>query len=444
MANRNFLSQKLYSGHAMPVFIDCNFIVDSLNGNGLGLRSLKGPYVQSVRMQALSGGSTPPAGSPLLKTAAAYAAIAGSTITNTGSSALTGSLALFPGTSITGFPPGTVSGTENIANAFASQAQIDALAAYTDMQGRPATAIAAILDGQTLTAGVYKEASGTFNLAASGNGTLTLNGSATDVFIFQASSTLVTGAGGVPTITLTGGALASNVYWAVGSSATLNVSGSGVFKGTLIANASVTIDGGSSLGALMALNGAITISAATAITADAPVGPSHVAGTPAPGTIVVQLMDNYSRIYTGGHAIVAPVSGVSLKIDNSALVAGVAYVITTLGDASQAKWNAIGVPIGVVPAVGVAFIAASDGGSANTSSSRVMTSLAAGSSVGSIETIGDTNLALAPTPSANQGFGGQIILQARAFNGAIAAPVDGSVISLSFLLSNSSVVLQGE
>lgn len=428
----------------MPVLIDCNFIVDSTNANNLGIRSLKGPYVQSVTMQALSGGGGFPPGSPNLATSASYAVLAASAISNTGSSVLTGDLGLFPGTSVTGFPPGTVIGTQHITDSFASQAELDALAAYNELRSRPSTTIPAILDGQTLSAGVYSEASGTFNLAASGNGTLTLNGSATDIFVFNAASTVVTGAGGIPTIALTGGALASNVYWTAGSSATLNVSGSGVFEGTMIAQASVTIDGGSAQGRLFALTGAVTISAATAITVIGPSGPTHVAGTPGPGTIVVRLQDAYNRLYTGGHAIVSPVSGTALKIDNSALTAGVAYIISTLGSSTAAQWHALGVPAGVTPAVGVAFIASSVGAGANSSTSRVMATAAAGSSVASIETVGDANLSANPNPSANQGFGAQIILQTRTYGGAIAAPVDGSVISLSFLLSNSSILVQGE
>lgn len=165
---------------------------------------------------------------------------------------------------------------------------------------------------------------------------------------------------------------------------------------------------------------------------------------PASGTIVVQMQDNFSRSYCGFDAIVSPVSGSALKIDNSAMTAGVAYIITTLGDASLAKWHAIGVPAGVTPAVGVSFIALSDGGSANVSSSRVMATAAAGSSVASIETVGDPNLSIAPNPGAAQGFGAQFILQCRDYAGALVAPANGSVISLSFLLSNSSVLIQGE
>lgn len=170
------------------------------------------------------------------------------------------------------------------------------------------------------------------------------------------------------------------------------------------------------------------------------------AGNPNPvsGTIVVQMMDNYSRSYSGFHAFVSPVSGSALKIDNSALTQGTAYIITTLGDATPAAWHALGVPAGVTPAQGVAFIAASVGAGSNTSTSRVMTTAAAGSAVASIETVGDPNTSIAPDPTKAQGYGASFILQCRDYAGAIVAPAAGTVISLSFYMSNSSVLIQGE
>jgi hypothetical protein len=244
---------------------------------------------------------SPPAGSPVMATAASYAVLANSTITNVGSSVITGNLGLYPGTSVTGFPPGTVSGTENIANPAAMQAEIDATAAYTDLSTRTATIIPSSLDGQTLSAGVYKFSSGSASLATSTNGTLTFNGSATDIFVIQTASTLTTGAGGTPTIAFTGGALASNLYWAIGSSATLNVSGTGTFEGTLIAHASVTIDGGSVNGSLIALNGAVTISAASAITLGTSVGPPapESAGTATLARLDVRSEEGITKVVQG-------------------------------------------------------------------------------------------------------------------------------------------------
>lgn len=172
--------------------------------------------------------------------------------------------------------------------------------------------------------------------------------------------------------------------------------------------------------------------------------PSAGNPNPAAGTILVQLQDNFNRSFSGFDSKVSPVSGTPVKIDNAALTPGVAYIITTLGDATPAKWHAIGVPIGVTPASGVSFIALSDGGSVNTSTSRVMTTAAAGTGVASIETVGDPNASIAPSPGAGQGYGASFILQCRDYAGALVAPANGSVISLAFYLSNSGVLIAGE
>lgn len=214
-----------------------------------------------------SNAGSPPAGTPALGTARSYAALAASTITNTGNSVLTGNLGLFPGSSVTGFPPGTVSGTQDITNAAAAAAQVSALAAYTDLQARSATTIPSALDGQSLAPGVYKFASGAATLATSGAGTLTLNagGDPNAVWVIQTASTLTTGAGGAATISIINGGSAANVYFAVGSSATINVSAGSTFQGNIIANTSITVGLGDVKGSLIALNAAITFSTATTV-----------------------------------------------------------------------------------------------------------------------------------------------------------------------------------
>jgi len=166
---------------------------------------------------------------------------------------------------------------------------------------------------------------------------------------------------------------------------------------------------------------------------------------PADGTIIVRLQDNYNRLYSCYPSIISPNSGSDIKIDNSALTPGVAYTITTLGDATTAKWQAIGVPVGVTPAVGVTFIAANAGTGSNALTSRVQTSAAAGSGVATIELVGNPNVTtINPAPSANQGYGAEFILQCRDYAGALVAPADGSIISLAFYLSNSSITVAGE
>ena len=170
---------------------------------------------------------------------------------------------------------------------------------------------------------------------------------------------------------------------------------------------------------------------------------------PAPGTIIVQFMDNFARTYTGGNALVSP-----LAAGSASIVGDVAYVITALGTTTAAQWLAAGVPIGLIAtpaqilagqpvvAIGLAFIAAST--QTIPGAPTVNTTAALGTTIATIETVGDTNQSIAPNSMVSQGYGGQIILQCRNFSDAIAAPANGSVISLSFLLSNSSVLLAGE
>lgn len=437
MANRNWANGgKLYAMKVKPVSLTCNFSVDSTNANGI--TGLKGGAVQSVTMNAVST----PAGSPAMGTARGFAVLGASAVTNTGNSVLTGNLGISPGTSITGFPPGTFTGSEHIADATAAAAKASAQAAYTDLQARTPTTIATALDAQSLTAGVYKAASGTFTLAQSGGGTLTLTGSATDIFVFQTTTTLTTGAGGVPVITLAGGALAQNVYFVVGSSATINSGSAGTFNGNIIALTSITDTlGGTVNGSMIALNGAVTLSAATISNSQ----PLSSGSSPAAGTIKIQLVDGYSGMYNIKRAAFqSPTSGTAVKVDNSALTTGAAYIITTAGNSTAAAWHALGVPAGVIPAVGVSFVAASVGAGANTSTSRVMTPSAAGSGISTVEIVGTPNTSVNPDPTANQGFGAQLILQTRDYSGAVTAPADGSVMFLELLLSDSSILIGGE
>lgn len=229
--------------------------------------------ILSLQTQGLSqvpnpNASSSPSGTVALASAANYGILAATAITTVNPSTITGSLAESPGSTVTG--TFTVSGTTDLANSNALQAKNDAQAAYNTYAAMSTTVIPSALDGQTLTAGAYSFSSGAATLAASGNGTLTLSGSATDVFVIKTASTLGTGAGGIPTITLTGGALAANVFWIVGSSATINIgvtSAGAVFHGTIIAVTSITATQTSPIdGRLLALGGAVTLSDHAVIT----------------------------------------------------------------------------------------------------------------------------------------------------------------------------------
>ena len=211
-------------------------------------------------------------GSPsLLASAASYGILAASAITNSvGTSTVNGNLGEYAGSTVTG--AFTVTGATNLGNGAANTAQNDALSAYTSLAAHGGYVTIANDLGivGTLSTGYYTFAAGDVHLAQSGPQTLTLNGSATDVFVFKTPSTLTTGAGGMPTITLTGGAIPENVYWVVGSSATINSGTAGTFNGNIIAQASVTDTmGGVVNGSLIALTAAVTLSQVATINAQA-------------------------------------------------------------------------------------------------------------------------------------------------------------------------------
>ena len=188
-------------------------------------------------------------------TAGNFAVLAGSAVTNTGPSVISGSLGLSPGSAVSGFPPGIViAGTTQVANGVALQAKNDLVTAYNDAAGRSSTAtISGDLAGRTLTSGVYTAAS---SLGLSGQLTLDGQGNPAAVFIFQAGSSLIVGSGA--DVILIGGAQACNVYWQVGSSATIGTSAA--FVGNILALTSVTMTTGATLqGSALARNGAVTL-----------------------------------------------------------------------------------------------------------------------------------------------------------------------------------------
>ena len=193
-----------------------------------------------------------------LNSAANFLVLAGATVTNTGPTILTGgNLGLNPGSAVTGFPPGTLvsPAVMYVADPIAAQAQVDLTAAYNYAAGvQGAAVLPGELSGLTFTPGVYKTSS-TVSLT-SGTVTLDAQGNENAVFIFQVGSTLTTL--GSTQVLLSGRAQAKNVFWQVGSSATLGTNSA--FQGTILSLESITLDTGASLhGRALARNGAVTL-----------------------------------------------------------------------------------------------------------------------------------------------------------------------------------------
>ncbi len=192
---------------------------------------------------------------PDLGTAASFAVLGGQAVTNTDTSVVTGNLGVAPGTAITGFPPGIVLGEVHAADAVALQAQQDAAIAYTTLAGEVCNTnlTGHDLGGLTLTPGVY-----CFSSSAQLTGPLTLDAQddPAAVWIFQIGSTL-NSASDASVMVINGGN-ACNVFWQVGSSATLGVTNT--FAGTIVALASISLATNTTLsGRALAQNGAVTM-----------------------------------------------------------------------------------------------------------------------------------------------------------------------------------------
>ena len=190
-----------------------------------------------------------------------FAILAGSGITNTGATVITGDLGLSPGTSVGGFPPGILNGTLHINDAAANQSKLDITTAYDDAKNRTATDMVTLsgnIGGLTLTPGLYKSTS---SLAlSSGDVTFDALGNPNAVFIIQIASSFTATSG--RQVILAGGAQASNIFWQVGSSATFGTTC--VFKGNIIALQSISFNTGASLdGRALSRNGAVTMSGNT-------------------------------------------------------------------------------------------------------------------------------------------------------------------------------------
>ncbi len=202
----------------------------------------------------------------VLGAAASYAVLAGATVVSTGPTVINGNLGLSSGSAVEGFPPGTLNGTQHVSDLDAVQAKVDLTTAYNDAAGRSGAPISVSgnLGGQTLTPGLYKSTDGLE--ISSGDLTLDAQGDPNAVFIFQMAVTLSTTSG--RQVILSGGAKPANIFWQVGTSATIGTTS--VFKGNIMADQSVDLKTGATLdGRALARIGEVTLDSNT-VTRPAP------------------------------------------------------------------------------------------------------------------------------------------------------------------------------
>jgi len=220
-----------------------------------GTSKMKNKYLILSAIMTLAGFSTQGQSSLILNSAGSFAVLGGSAVTSTGDTILNGNLGVYPGTSITGFSPGIVNGVTYAGGPVAQQAEKDAVSAYNALKSETPIQDLSGQDLGTLilTPGVYF-----FSSSAQLTGTLVLNAQndPNAIFVFQMGTTLTTATGA--SIDLINDAEADNVFWQVGSSATLGTGTS--FYGSILADQSITMNTGASLsGRALALNAAVTL-----------------------------------------------------------------------------------------------------------------------------------------------------------------------------------------
>ena len=213
-----------------------------------------------VLVWTFNTGSTTTGLAPIdLGAATNFAVLAQASVSNSSATVVNGDLGVTPAGTVTGFGPGVVNGTQQINNAAAAAALTDLTTAYNNAKGLPgATIIPENLATQVLLPGLYVSSANSFEIT-SGNLTLNANGDSNAIWVFQMSGSTLTLTTPSCNVLLENGAQASNVFWQVGSSATIGASCS--LEGSVLANTSITLDTSATVNG-RALAGAITSSGA--------------------------------------------------------------------------------------------------------------------------------------------------------------------------------------
>jgi hypothetical protein len=232
-----------------------------------GAKDTNGTALAADHVWTFKTGTTNAQAGVVLGAASTYAVLAFNTVTNVNDvgTIVTGDLGISPGAALVGFPPGVVTGVLHLGDLPAATAEAALLAAYADASGRlGGAALPGDLAGLTFAPGLYQNA--TAVMLSTGNFTLDANGDANAVFIFQIGSTLTTNP--ATQVILSGGAKATNVYWAVGSSAVIGTTSK--FKGTIMAASAITMNTGAALEGRALAKGAAIALDTNAITVPAP------------------------------------------------------------------------------------------------------------------------------------------------------------------------------
>jgi len=211
----------------------------------------------------ISAYASSPVDANFLGAATSFGVLGGSNVTNIGDTVIYGDLGVYPGSSITGFPPGSYTGALHNSDAVALEARSDTTAAYTILANMMPTLNLSGTDlgGLTLTPGVYK-----VDVAAGLTGELTLDveDNPDAFFVFQIGSTLTTGSGS-SVVMINAPENFCNKYWQIGTSATLGSDTD--FMGNILAYADITLNGGTLDGRALARTGKVEITDTETITA---------------------------------------------------------------------------------------------------------------------------------------------------------------------------------
>ncbi|MFC7381539.1 DUF4082 domain-containing protein [Sphaerisporangium rhizosphaerae] len=349
----------------------------------------------SIAVPAPAGAAQPPIP---LGDAASFGVLAGTAVSNTNQTAVTGDLGVSPGSSVVGFPPGTVSGSTHAGDAAAAAAVADAGAAYDAAAARtPIVPAAAELGATTKPPGVYSPNTGsTFQIT----GTLTLDAQDDPdaLFIFRAA-TLTTA--NVSNIALINGAQADNVFWQISGSATLGTTST--FRGNVLAADNVTVSSGAAVfGRVVALGGTAVLQGTTSGPKTRITVPNDPPTTTALSTSANPTRDGQSVTYT---ATVSQVSGTLVPQGRVAFKDGDSVIGSDFVDPSGvATFTTSALPTGQHPITGVYL-----GG--DTSSSEGIVHFAPSTSNQIVQTVTTSIWAPSDTP-------------------AVAAASDGSAVTL--------------